>query len=335
MRAEALITSSDQQFALRPIDLPDPGPQHVLIRTLVSGVSVGTEFALITGKLSWGPYPLCTGYQAVGVLEAVGAEVSGFEVGQLVYYRDSKLMSIPGETLTPVAGTHSSHAVVDPLQTHGLARLPEGVDLAAASLYVMPAVGLNGVDMANPRMGQSVVCYGAGLIGLGVIAAAAHRGCQVIAIDLDDARLAVARELGADIVINSAPADVEAAVNEHLPAGADVVFESTGIPALIDPAISLCRPRGTFVLQGNYGAEAISYHFLPAHGRRLTVYYPCDDGLAPCRRAVLKNMAMGALKWDKVITHRVTAAESPALYQRILQGQAKDLIGAVIRWSEV
>jgi hypothetical protein len=86
------------------------------------------------------------------------------------------------------------------------------------------------------------------------------------------------------------------------------------------------------VWQGNYGAAPLSMHFLPAHGRRLQMYFPCDDGLQPCRRAVVKNMAMGALRWGSVITHRVAAAEAPALFQRINEGADPEIVGAVINW---
>ena len=216
--------------------------------------------------------------------------------------------------------------------THGVALFPEGVDKEAASLFVMPAVGLNGVDQANPRLGESVLVYGCGLVGLGVVAACSHRGCRVTAVDLRDDRLSVARRLGADHTVNAATPDSEVLLKEIAPDGADVVFESTGIPACIDSAIDLCRRRGRFVLQGNYGQEPISYHFLPPHGKQLTWHYPCDDGLAPSRTAVMKNMASGALPWRCVITHRVTAAEAPQFYADINAGNSPDVIGAVIRW---
>jgi 2-desacetyl-2-hydroxyethyl bacteriochlorophyllide A dehydrogenase len=334
MRADALICSEEQAFTLEAVELDDPGPGDLLVRTISTGVSIGTEFALVRNKISWGPYPLCTGYQGVGVVECAGADVQGFAVGDTVYYRDNRAMRLAGGgRVSCVSGTHCSHAVIDPVRTHGVALLPSGVDVDAASLFVLPAVGLYGVDMANPRMGQSVVVYGVGMVGLGVVAACAHRGCSVIAVDTDAARLEVARKLGADHLINASAQDVPQAVFALCPGGADVVFESTGIPALLDRAIELCRTFGSFVWQGNYGEAPVSLRFLPPHGRKLTMHFPCDDGQAPCRRAVLKNMAMGTLPWECVITHRTPAAEAPALFDRINSGAAPDVLGAVVRWS--
>ncbi|MFA9480486.1 zinc-binding dehydrogenase, partial [Phycisphaerales bacterium AB-hyl4] len=241
-----------------------------------------------------------------------------------------------GDAISAVSGTHCSHAVVQPGKA-GVTRLPDGVDPATASLFVMPAVGLAGVDMANPRMGDVVVVHGCGPIGLGVVAACAHRGCRVIAVDIDDDRLERASALGADHLINSSQRPAEEQIADLLPDGtngADVVFESTGLPQCIDPAIRLCRPYGTFVWQGNYGEHPIQMRFLEPHARRLTMYFPCDDGGPPCRQAVLKNMAVGALPWQHTITHRVEPTEAVALYHRMLKDQAADLVSAVIKWSD-
>ena len=333
MQAKAIICDEQQNFTYADVALPDPGPGQIVVRPHYSGVSIGTEFALIRNKLSWGPYPLCTGYMAVGTVEYAGKTVSDFKPGDKVYYRDNKDIHLAnGQKVSAVTGTHCSLAVIDPNNTHGVAHLPDGVNEAAASMYVMPAVGLNGVDMANPRMGETVVVFGAGLIGLGVVAACSQRGCIVIAIDLADQRLEVAKQLGADYVINSKTQNVQQALKQIAPVGADVVFEATGIPACIDTAIALCKTHGKFVYQGNYGAAPISYHFLPPHGKRLTAFYPCDDGLAACRRAVIKNMAMGTLPWEITITHQVPAVDAPALFAAINGGQ-DDILGAVIDWS--
>lgn len=334
MQAKALICDEQQHFSLQEVILPVPGPDDVLIRTHYTGVSIGTEFALIRNKLSWGPYPLCTGYMGTGVIEAVGSEVAGFQVGDAVYFRGNNagpMCLVDGTTVSCVSGAHCSHIVARPHTTHGVAKMIPGAAMDVAAMFVMPAVGLYGVDMANPRMGQVVVVYGVGLIGLGVVAACAHRGCTVIAADLSEKRLAVARAMGADITTNGSTQDVDTAVREIAPEGADVVFECTGLPRCLDPAIALCRQQGRFVWQGNYGAEPVSLHFLPPHGRRLQMFFPCDDGLQPCRRAVIKNMAMGVLPWEKTITHRIDYTRSPALYEQINHGDL-DVLGAVIRW---
>ena len=334
MDARALICDEKQNFSIENVTLEDPAPDQVAIRTLYTGVSIGTEFALIRNKLSWGPYPLCTGYMGTGVIEAVGADIDNFEVGDEVYFRGNDAMTlVDGTSVTCVSGAHSNHIVIKPNTTHGVDHMVPGAALDVACMFVMPAVGLYGVDMANPRMGETVVVYGTGLIGLGVVAACTHRGCTVVAVDINDRRLTIAKTLGADFVIDGRSVDVAEEVKRIAPKGADVVFECTGIPRCIDPAIALCREHGSFVWQGNYGSAPISMDFLPPHGRRLRMFFPCDDGWQPCRRAVVKNMAMGALQWERCITHRIPFAEAPAMFQRINEGKDEHIVGVVINWQ--
>jgi len=335
IQSKALICDENQQFTLADVLLKEPGPDQVLIRTLWSGVSIGTEFALIRNKISWGPYPLCTGYMGSGIIETVGSAVTDYSPGDRVYFRrNDSMITVDGASISCVSGTHCSHAVLRPNTSHGVDHVPDGVGMDCAAMFVMPAVGLHGVDMANPRMGDHVVVYGAGLIGLGVCAACVHRGCVVTAVDINDGALAVAAELGVDHCINSLYSDVAAHVNAISPGGAAVVFEATGLPHLLDKVISLCRPFGTFVWQGNYGAAPISMSFLPPHGKQLNMVFPCDDGHVPCRRAVLRNIAIGALKWDKTITHRIDHHDAPELFETINSGRMAELLGAVIHWSD-
>ena len=331
--ARALVCRADQVLTLDAVSLPDPGDSQLLVRTLYSGISVGTEFALIRNRISWGPYPLVTGYQAVGVIEAVGAAVVNYQVGERVYFRANHgVITLPsGEACTNVSGTHASHAIVT--VGDGVARLPDAVDAAAACLFVMPAVGLHGVDLAQPRVGDLAVVVGAGLIGLGVVNALANRGCRVLVTDVDDGRLAMARALGATATCNVAHVPVKGILDTLAPAGADVVFECTGLPAQLTPAMELCRVRGTFVYQGNYGAAAYPALFLPAHNRQLTCHYPCDDGGPECRAAALRLMASGALPWSKVITHTIAADDAADVYNRLNRAAVSGMIAGVIQWA--
>jgi len=250
MEAKALICREDQSFEMSDVTLVEPGTRDLVVRTAFSGVSIGTEFALIRGRLSWGPYPICVGYQAVGVIEQVGAEAEGFAVGQKVYYRMQPNMTLPdGSVVTSACGLHCSHAVIPPNRTHGAAVLPEGVDDAAGSLFVMPAVGQWGVEMSDPHKEDVVVVHGVGLIGLGVVAACVLRGCVVVAVDLRDDRLAMAQRFGASRCLRGDDADLEAKVGQIAEGGADVVFECTGLAECITPASMLARTFGKFVYQ--------------------------------------------------------------------------------------
>jgi|HigsolmetaAR202D_1030399.scaffolds.fasta_scaffold00003_67 Threonine dehydrogenase and related Zn-dependent dehydrogenases len=333
--AQALICDDQQRFSLETFELPQIKPDEILIETIYSGVSVGTEFALVRKKLDWGPFPLCTGYQAVGRVSAVGSQVEGYSVGDKVYYRRNYLpMELRGQRVNTAAGTHCSHAIIAPSKAEGIAHLPANADEMLSSTFVLPAVGFNAVDMAGVRMGDRVLVQGMGPIGLGALLAANLRGAVTIGVDLSPARLALASRLGIDHVLDASSGDLRAQVEAIAPGGADVVFEGTGVAANLDTAFQLVRKRGSFVFLGNYGNAPISYHFLVPHGKELTAFYPCNDGLAPARRAVIKLIASGALPWGRTISHVVNAEQAPEFFTAINHNQVPDLLCAVIRWAK-
>lgn len=337
LEGQALVAREGGRFALEDVLTAPTSPTTIAVRTHWSGISFGTEFAVLSGKLDWGPFPLTTGYMGAGVVTQVGAEVTGFEVGDRVYYRRNQelLHASTGEQINCAAGVHSSVAVLDPTGDHGADHIPDNVPDDIASMFVLPAVGLTGVNQAEVGVGDTVVVIGVGMIGLAVVAAAVARGARVLAVDIRDESLKVAEALGAHHTANPRSSDVEAEARRVFgDAGVDFVFESTGRPDSVDLGIRLLRQFGCFVWQGNYGEGQISFEFLEAHHRRIRMVFPCDDGYRPARRAVMTSLSEGWLKWDLTMTDRMDASEAPAFYERILTEGLGNVLGASMRWSE-
>ncbi len=253
MTLQALIATADRVFSLERFPLPALKPTEVLVRTLYSGVSVGTEFMVFQGRLDWGPFPVCTGYQATGEVIGVGSAVDRFREGDVVYYRSNFApLILNGTEVNRCSATHADFAVVP--QDAEMELLPDGVDPAVGSMFVMPSVGWNAVDMAGIQMDELVAMQGLGLIGTGAMLAARLRGARVVGIELDERRMQLARALGIDHVIDARTEDVEAALEAIQPGGADVAFEATGLPQNLDSAFRLARRHGRFVYLGNLGA---------------------------------------------------------------------------------
>ncbi len=332
MAVQALIATQDRRFALASCREPDLAPDQVRVQTLYSGVSVGTEFMVIQGRLDWGAFPVCTGYQATGLVVEIGSAVTRFTIGDVVYYRRNFIeFEWEGQAVNSCAGTHASQAVVP--QDQEIELLPEGVSPEVGSMFVMPAVGYNAVNMAGVQMNDLVVMQGLGLIGTGAMLAARLRGAIVVGVELNETRMRLARELGIDHLIDAREDNVLQAVLACQPGGGDVVFEATGIPRNLDSALALCRPFGKFVYLGNLGSAPVTFNFTVPHTKQLTTYFPCNDGLQPCRDAVMRNIASGALPWGKTISHSVNAEDMPELYAAIDEKAVPELTGAVIKWS--
>ncbi len=111
MNAKALICDGKQNFSIENVTLKDPAPDQVMIRTLYTGVSIGTEFALIRNKLSWGPYPLCTGNMGTAVVEEAGTNINTFKAGDKVFFRCNNMTLADGTPVSCVSGAHCSHIV--------------------------------------------------------------------------------------------------------------------------------------------------------------------------------------------------------------------------------
>ncbi len=333
MKARAVYVTEDKTFHIGEFPVPALTGDEVLIETHYAGISVGTEFTAVRGVRYYGAYPMILGYQGTGVIADTGPASTRFQVGDRVYFRRNAMaMRLGTQDVRQRSGTWASHVIHS--EQRLVEPLPQGVEGAAGSMFVMPAVGLNAVDMAGVRMGDYVAVQGVGLIGLGVVAACFLRGARPIAIDVVDKRLDLARTFGAHAVINPAREDVRAQVQAITgAAGADVSFEGTGVRSLVDQAIALCRPHGKFVYLAVYGEAPLEFLYMPAHHRRLTTYFPCDDGQEPCREAVLHQMALGALPWHKTISHRVVADDMPDFCARVLHDRVPDLLGAVIDWQ--
>jgi 2-desacetyl-2-hydroxyethyl bacteriochlorophyllide A dehydrogenase len=333
MRTRGFVANDRQQVRLLEIELPEPGPEDLAVRTICSGVSIGTERLWLAEQTQDGKAPLSTGYQAVGVVEQAGDAVTGFAPGDRVAYRGpaSSALAATGEPILNCRGAHSAHAVFPAREA---VAVPPGVDAAPASLFVVFCTGMHGMDRARPGVGDWLVVHGCGLVGLGVVAVARLHGCNVIAIDQESHRLDVARRLGADETFDVRSTDIVEAVMSITADGAHAVFEATGVPRCLPVATELCRRHATFVFQGNYGGEThVQHRFGDGHGKELTMIHTCGYGQNPCTVAFLKLLAGGLVPWGSTITHRCQAEEAEALLDDVLNRRVADVLGMFIDWS--
>ena len=140
MDARALICDERQQFTLADVKLRNPAPDQIAIRTHFSGVSIGTEFALIRNKLSWGPYPLCTGYMADAIEQAMGTEHHNMPIH---YSREDSPLGTGGAIRNALPLAHSDPVLVINGDTLVDTELSVFIDRsteesAAASLLLLP-----------------------------------------------------------------------------------------------------------------------------------------------------------------------------------------------------
>ena len=184
----------------------------MLLKALYSGVSNGTERSfLMDGNYGAGwPFPKRIAYQHVSEVIAVGSQITRFQAGDVVF-----------------SATYPGHVEYHLVRRSDLViKLPQGFDLVAAAQLGVASVSFHDAQRARVRPQDNVLVFGAGLIGQFAAQAARVMGAQVTVAGHHDDRLELARQLGADRVINNATEAGRAEIAQHKPYS--VVFECSG-----------------------------------------------------------------------------------------------------------
>lgn len=274
----AILTELRAPLIIDEIELPESlAAGQVLVEIRYSGIC-GSQLGEIDGAKGEDKYlPHLLGHEGSGHVLAIGPGVRHVAVGDTVVLHWRKGLGIESETPRyrwrgqPVnAGwvtTFNQHAVVS---ENRLTRIPADSDLKLAALYGCAITTGFGVVVNNAKLkiGESIVVYGAGGIGLNIVQAAHMVSANpVIAVDLHDGKLELARRMGATHLINGAKLDAAAEIRRIVGgAGVDVFVDNTGLPAVIEQGYMLCKPQGRLVLVGVPKAGQTSRLFtLPIH----------------------------------------------------------------------
>ena len=316
----AILVEQQKPLVVADIELPDElAAGQVRVRVHHSGVcgSQLGEIAGVKGPDKWLPHLL--GHEGGAVVEAVGPGVRHVTAGDHVVMHWRKGAGIDAAPATYRWGgktvnsgcitTFNRHAVVS---ENRLTKIPGSTPLDLAALFGCPVPTGMGVVENNARLkpGQSIVVWGAGGVGLSIIQAAALTSAHpIIAIDLHDARLDLAEQLGATHRVNAAdqsPAETAAAVAALLPAPPDVVVDNTGRPDLIRCCYDLTSSTGRTILVGvpRAGADT-TLHTLPLHfEKRLLGSHGGEANPVRDIPRYLRLLDAGLLKLKPLITKR-------------------------------
>ena len=298
---------------IRTVPVTDPGPDEVLVRTLHSGVSRGTETLVFQGRVPANqretmrapfqegdfPGPVKYGYLNVGVVEAGVPELVGRTVFCL--YPHQTRYVVPAGSVTVV---------------------PDGVPAARAVLAGTVETAVNAVWDAHPQIGDRISVVGGGMVGSSVAAVLAGLpGTDVQLVDTDPSRAEVAAALGIGF---AHPADAAT--------GRDLVVHASATEPGLTRSLELLATEGTVIELSWYGDRHIAVplgEFF--HSRRLTIRSSQVGGIAPQRRrdyAERLALALDLLRdprFDALITGRSDFAALPALLPRLADGSTPAL----------
>lgn len=341
-----LILEAPRKIGFRTESDPLLQPGEVRLRTLLSGVSAGTELTYYRGtnpylSKRWDEkerlfvaaeqgtytYPITNlGYEEVGEVVEVGPAVTEVAVGAQVF------------------GTwgHRTHHVAN-LDYVRPRLMPAGADPVFGIFSHLGAIALNGIHDAAIKLGDTVAVFGLGGLGQIVALMARRAGARVIGVELHESRLALAQRLGLDHVINPAkenPAQAIKALTEGR--GADVCIEVSGAAPALHEAIRSAGYSARVVAMGFIQGEAKGL-FLGEefHHNRINLVCSQISGVAPERsyqwnkprlwRTAVELQAAGQIDLRPIITHRVPFAHAAELYRQ-LDERPQEAVHAVLEF---
>ncbi len=272
---QVLIRSGN--VIVEDVPAPSPGSKEILVRVGYSCVSAGTElaglrtsalplyrrvlkqpehvrramemvrdqgiartWARVSGKLAAGS---ATGYSVAGEVVEAGEQVEGFR---------------PGDRVACAGAGIANHAEIVVVPVNLATHVPSQVDLADASTVTLGAIALQGVRRCQPTLGETVVVVGLGLLGQLTAQMLRANGCRVIGIDVNPARVQIARTVGMDIGLNPEEGDWTQQVHRLTDgAGADaaIVTASSSSPKVISDAMRCCRRKARVVIVGDVNLQ--------------------------------------------------------------------------------
>ncbi|UJW86315.1 zinc-dependent alcohol dehydrogenase family protein [Devosia sp. SL43] len=301
-------------LAMREIPRPTAGAGEILVRVLAAGIC-GSDRHMFRGEYPTGR-PVTLGHEFCGVVEAVGASVTGFDGGELVTVDPNIACNAcrachegrPNlcDNLLAIGvfrdGGFAEFVAVPALQAH---LLPPGLDPVHGAFSEPLACCLHALDVARIVPGGSVAILGGGVIGLLMVQLARVAGAgEVFLVTRQEARRALAMELGATATVDPASGDVVASVRRMSGQGVDVVLECAGVPETLQQGLKMLRKGGTLVLFGvtpDGVAVPVRPFDLLVNEIRLEAAY-----LNPHTHARAAAMvASGVLELDRLVTHQV------------------------------
>ena len=334
MRATVFHGPGD--IRVEQVPRPHAGAGEAVIRVTLTTIC-GTDVHIVKGEYPVRP-GLIIGHEPVGVIAELGAGVTGYEIGQRVLVG---AITPCGQCRACLSGNLSQCGHGDGFEALGGWRFGNTIDGAQAEYLLVPAAqanltpipdgvsdeqvvlladiastGFAGAESGNVRIGDAVVVFALGPIGLCAIAGSKLMGASlIIGIDSDPVRLEMAKRMGADVVLDFTQADVVAEVLKLTGGGADVTIEALGTQGTFENALRCLRPGGTLSSLGVYsGKLEMPYDaFSAGLGGQRIVTTLCPGGKERMRR-LIATVESGRFDPLPLITHRFSLDDIAEAY---------------------
>lgn len=309
------------EIVVEEVPRPTPAANSVLVKVQYSLISTGTEMVAIdatsrtmTDRILKKPALITKGIKAIGekgvakaIRMATGSDLLGTPLG----YSASGLVAevgaevdwlAEGDRVACAGAGLANHAEFVCVPRHLVARIPEPVTLKDASTVTLGAIALQGIRQAEPRLGETVIVAGLGLLGILTVQMLKANGCRVIGLETNPDRCELAKSLGADICFDARDESLEQnilSLTGGMGADLTIITAATASDAPLNQAMHLTRKRGTVVMVGAVGMALERQPF-----------------------------------YEKEIDLKISCSYGPGRYDPVYETEGRDYPYAFVRWTE-
>ncbi len=328
---KALLLPEYKRLEVVDVPRPEPGADELLVRVRACGIC-GSDVHGFDGSTGRRIPPVIMGHEASGVVAARGANVTGFAEGDRVAF-DSMIScgacffcgrgepnlcdnrQVLGVSCTEFRrdGAFAEYVVVPKRIAF---RLPDELSFEHAAMLEPVSVAVHAVNLTPIRLGDTALVVGAGMIGLLCIQAMRLAGCgRIFATDIDDGRLELARQAGADDVFNTKSCDVQAEILARTGGtGVAAAVEAVGATDPIATAIACVRKGGMVTLVGNVTPRVqVPLQAIVSRQLRLTGSCASANEYPAC----IELLSRGAIRVDSLISGRAPLEEGMHWFERL------------------
>lgn len=340
---KALVYKEPYRFEFSEFPDPAVGDDEVLVRVKACGIC-GSDVHGCTGRTGRRLPPLIMGHEAAGLVEDMGRNVSGFEKGERVCFDSTVYCNtcdacrsgvfnhcVKRQVLgvsVPAFKRHGAFAEYVAVPSWIVSKIPDNLSFAHASLLEPASIGTHASNRAPIKNGDTVLVIGAGTIGLFILQGCKLRGAaKAIVADINEFRLGIAKELGADILINPLKSNLkEVVLKETRDMGVDVAFEAVGFAKTFAEAVSVTRTGGSIVAVGNLEKTAeFDLQQLIAREHTFIGSYASAGEFRDC----IDLFASGKINVEPLISDVLPLKEGAGAFERLLKAE-EDLLKIVL-----
>lgn len=306
---------------LEEVPMPEINARQVRVAADTTLISRGSELFRRYIMEAAVP-PSIMGYSLTGVVEAVGAEVSSYRVGDRVM----------------VVAPHAQYVVAEPNATDGrIVRLSDDVSFEAGTFLPLATSAVAWSDSSGVKEGDTVVVLGQGLVGsLMMQVLRGYNPSRIITVDALPLRCELSTQLGADVSINADETDPVEAVRRLTDGnGADLVIDCVGGYAGVksfEQAQDMTRQFGTIQLIALYQQAPLPLHSSKMMSKRLVAGILTTEPRAQIAARALQKIANGEIRASEMMTHRFQYTEAKAAFD-LLWNSPGDALGVLIKWQ--